>query len=45
MDLKLFILIKCIATSKFSLSLVQQRRCRMALHFTWFVVFLALIWH
>jgi hypothetical protein len=23
----------------------QQRRCRVALHFTWFVVFLALIWH
>ena len=23
----------------------QQRRCRVALHFTWFVVFLAFIWH
>ena len=42
-DLKLFILIKIIATSKFSLSLVQQWRCRVAFCFTGFIVFLTFI--
>ena len=43
MDKFVLLLQLCIRDMMFIIK--QQRCCRVALHFTWFVVFLALIWH